>query len=314
VALNAKTRPCRGRFAPTPSGPLHLGSLFTALGSYLHAKAQGGAWLLRIDDLDRPRCPRGMDDVILRQLEAHALYWDGPVRYQSAHVDEYRSALADLAAQGRTYACSCTRATLQQNSRPGPDDLVYDGRCRERAAVGSRAALRVRVPEGAICFDDLWLGRQCRDFQHDLGDFVVRRNDGEIAYQLACVVDECAQGITEVVRGADLLGSSFRQQHLQGVLAFSVPRYGHLPVLADARGRKLSKQNHAAPVEAKCAAANLVDCLRRLGQPVPQREGSPEEIIAAATRSWGAANVCGAAQPAVALAYNALQQTPDPLP
>jgi glutamyl-Q tRNA(Asp) synthetase len=284
----------RGRFAPTPSGPLHLGSLVTALASWLQARSQGGAWLLRIDDLDRARCPAGADALILRQLEAHALHWDEDIRYQTDYVDEYKDALAQLDRAGVLYGCTCSRAMLKQISRPGPDGPVYPNRCRGAAQPG-RASLRVKLEAETLCFDDGWQGRQCRHLVREVGDFVVRRADGAIAYQLACAVDERAQRITEVVRGADLLGSTFCQQWVQRALGYAAPRYRHLPVLVDAQGRKLSKQNHAEPVDSRLAAENLRRCLRLLNQ--KDAEGArPGEILAAALGQWDAARIPCTAQ------------------
>lgn len=282
--------PYRGRFAPTPSGPLHLGSLLTALASWLDARHRGGAWLLRIDDLDRARCPRGTDATILRQLEAHGLHWDEVPRYQARHVAEYREALERLARGGHLYACACSRATLKRAALPGPDGPVYPGTCRDAGLDPRRHALRARLPPLDLCFMDAWQGQHCRNLPREVGDFVVRRASGEMAYQLACAVDEHAQRITDVVRGADLLGSTFCQLWLLGQLDLAAPRYAHLPVLVDARGRKLSKQNHAPPVEARAAAQNLRRCLALLGQPVPQA-GSPDPILRDAAAAWDAARV-----------------------
>jgi glutamyl-Q tRNA(Asp) synthetase len=285
----------RGRFAPTPSGPLHLGSLLTALASWLDARHRGGAWLLRIDDLDRARCPPGTDAVILRQLEAHGLHWDEAPRYQAAHADEYREALRRLEQAGHTYACACPRARLKRDALPGRDGPVYPGTCRQAGHERRRHALRARLPDLESCFDDGCQGRVCRHLAREVGDFVVRRADGQVAYQLACAVDEAAQGVTDVVRGADLLGSTFCQRWLQQQLGLAPPRHAHLPVLVDARGRKLSKQNHAAPVEARAAPSNLRQCLALLGQPVPP-DGTPAAILREAAARWDAARLSRTAQ------------------
>jgi glutamyl-Q tRNA(Asp) synthetase len=291
---NTGLRPYRGRFAPTPSGPLHLGSLLTAVASWLDARSHGGQWLVRIDDLDRPRCPPGADATILRQLEAHGLHWDEAPRYQTAHVAQYRAALATLERAGRTYLCTCSRAALKQQARSGPEGPVYAGTCRA-ARPGGRGALRVRLPDAELCFDDAWQGRQCRQLETEVGDFVVRRADGVIAYQLACAVDEQDQRISDVVRGADLLGSTFCQAWLQQQLGAQAPRYAHLPVLADARGRKLSKQNHAPAVDDRRAADNLRRCLRLLNQD-DVGAGRPGEILGRAAAGWDAAKVSRTAQ------------------
>ena len=288
------TKTYRGRFAPTPSGPLHLGSLLTALASWLDARSRGGVWLLRIDDLDRARCPRGAGSEILRQLEAHGLQWDERPRYQSQHIAEYREALERLERDGRLYACTCSRAVLKESCRPGPDDPVYPGTCRE-AGRGGRASRRVRLEDGTLCFDDAGQLRQCRRLADEVGDFVVRRADGQYAYQLACAVDESAQAISDVVRGADLLGSTFRQLWLMCALGLPAPRYRHLPVVVSADGRKLSKQNRAPPVTPRTAAANLRRCLRLLHQPDVEA-GASAEILRVAAAQWDAARVSRSAQ------------------
>lgn len=301
----------RGRFAPTPSGPLHLGSLVTALAGFLQARLAGGAWLLRIDDLDRPRCPPGMADRILRQLEAHALPWDEAVRYQTAHGDEYAAALERLAGTGALYPCACSRAQLRAGSLPGPDGPVYAGTCRARALASG--SLRLRIGPGHPCIADGWQGRQCRDAEREIGDFVVRRADGQVAYQLACVVDERAQRITEVVRGIDLLGSTFQQRCIQEALALPAPAYRHLPVLVDAHGRKLSKQNHAPPVDEGQASGNLLLALALLQQEPPGglRGAAPHAIVSWAIAHWDPERIPRTAQIAGGIAYNAVQQSPD---
>lgn len=278
----------RGRFAPTPSGPLHLGSLLTALASFLQAHSQQGQWLIRIDDLDEPRCIQGADTQILRQLEAHGLLWDEQPRYQTQHQTEYLEALQNLKDRNLLYACTCTRASLNTSSLAGPDGPVYTGICRDLGRpFANGAALRIRLPTGTSEFADGWQGYQSRQLIHDVGDFTVQRSDGQISYQLACTVDEAAQSITEVVRGYDLLGSTFRQYHLQKMLGSQEIRYRHLPVLV-ANGRKLSKQNHAAPVLAEEASANLVRCLQLLNQAPPGNlEKAPVfEVITWAITHW----------------------------
>ena len=304
----------RGRFAPTPSGPLHLGSLLTALASYLQARRHGGAWLLRIDDLDAPRCPPGAAAQILRQLEAHALHWDEAPRYQAQHVAEYEAALAELRGRATLYHCACTRAALKAASSAGPDGPVYAGTCRERGLPNG--SLRLRVPAGRICLDDPWQGRPSRDAE-DIGDFVVRRADGQVAYQLACVVDEQAQQITEVVRGADLLASTFQQVCLHAALQRTPPAYRHLPIVVDARGRKLSKQNHAPALASQHAGANLLACLTLLQQAPPHAElggATSAEVMSWALANWDAAKLPRSAQIAECIAYNAVQQSPSRAP
>lgn len=258
----------RGRFAPTPSGPLHLGSLCTALASWLDARAVGGRWLLRIDDLDPQRCRREHADTILRQLEAHSLTWDESPRWQSAHLAEYQQALHRLQAAGWLYRCTCSRARLAQIQRSGPDGPVYPGACRGANRSGP-GALRFRLDADELSFEDRLLGWQRRRAHSEVGDFVVWRRDGVPGYQLTCAVDEHAQRITRVVRGADLLGSTFRQRAVARALALPALEYAHLPVLCTADGGKLSKQNRAPAVDARRAADNLRRCLLALGQPAP---------------------------------------------
>lgn len=294
--------PYRGRFAPTPSGPLHLGSLLTALASYLQARSADGRWLLRIDDLDEGRSRPEHIETILRQLEAHQLHWDEPPRLQSRHVDAYEAACEQLHDLGLLYPCACTRAQLAQDSLAGIDGPVYAGTCRDSPSLAERLAWRLRVTAGELRMDDAWQGPLRRDLERDIGDFVLRRADGQIGYQLACVVDEAAQGITEVVRGADLIGSSFRQRHLQGLLSLPTPDYRHLPVLTGADGRKLSKQNHARPIDALHASENLHYCLELLGQapPAALRGARAGEMLHWGLEHWNAAAVPAGLQHMVA--------------
>lgn len=281
-------RAYRGRFAPTPSGPLHMGSLLTALASYLQARRAGGSWLLRMDDLDAERSRADHADTILSQLEAHRLLWDEPVRWQSQHVEQYEQAFAQLCRHTTCYRCTCTRADLAAESRLGIDGPVYSGRCRHSRRVEGKGSWRLAVAPGVLDIEDPWQGTIERCLVDDVGDFVVRRADGLIGYQLACVIDEQAQRITEVVRGADLIGSSIRQRHLQRLLQLVPPEYRHLPLLLDANGNKLSKQNHAKPIDNSTAAANLQHCLKLLGQdpPLPLESASAEETIEWAVVSW----------------------------
>jgi glutamyl-Q tRNA(Asp) synthetase len=276
----------------------------------MEARAAGGAWLLRMDNLDGPRCPPGAADEILRQLEAHGLTWDEALRWQAGHDAEYRAALRNLEARGLLYRCRCSRSDLARDSRAGPDGAVYAGTCRQGADKG-RAALRARLPAGRIALADRWAGELARDVAGDIGDIIVLRSDGQVAYQLACVVDDEAMAITHVIRGSDLLGSSFQQVALQGLLGTRTPAYGHLPLLVDERGRKLSKQNHAAPVVADRAGQNLLACLSLLGlepDPALARE-TPGEILRWARTLWPAARVQSGAQSGAVLTYNALQQS-----
>jgi glutamyl-Q tRNA(Asp) synthetase len=272
---------------------LHLGSLLTALASFLEARRQAGSWLLRIDDLDTTRVDAESEARILRQLEAHGLQWDELPRRQSEHLDEYADALSALDRRELVYACGCTRAVLAQNSLPGPDGSVYNGACRQRHLPAEGHSLRLHMPDQSLQFVDASQGTQSRRLDVDLGDFVLRRRDGIFGYQLACAVDEHAQRITEVVRGADLLSSTFFQIHLMHQLRLQVPHYRHLPVLAGTGERKLSKQNHARAIEESRAAENLHLCLDLLGQnPAPAlRRARVSELIAWAQAHWRVENV-----------------------
>jgi len=262
-----------GRFAPTPSGALHFGSLVTALGSWLDARASGGLWLLRIDDLDTARVKDGADAQILRQLDEHGLNWDSIPRRQSEHIDEYQDALERLRRERTLYACRCTRAQLAAMIPAGQDDPepVYPGSCRNAGLPDQDAALRFRVPSGSA-----------------ISDFVVRRRDGAPAYQLACVVDEAAQGITDVVRGADLVSSGIRQKLLMQALDLPTPNYRHLPLVLDPLGRKLGKRNESRPLEAAEASANLMAALTVLGQVVPPeaKRLAARDLALAAIGGW----------------------------
>src|SRR5919204_4128331 len=252
-----------GRFAPSPTGPLHMGSLIAAAASWLDARAARGRWLVRIEDLDRARCMPGAADAILRTLERLGLDWDGEVLYQSRRLERYRAALAELASH--TYWCGCTRREIADSSLGLAADgaHIYPGTCR--AGSARKRALRLRTSSETIAFVDRVQGRCEQVLERDIGDFVLYRADGLFAYQLAVVVDDAEQRVTDVVRGADLLDSTPRQIFLQRLLGVPTPRYLHVPVALDASGDKLSKQTAATPIEASRAA--LAQALSFLGQP-----------------------------------------------
>jgi glutamyl-Q tRNA(Asp) synthetase len=268
-----------GRFAPSPSGPLHMGSLIAALASWLDARAAHGRWLVRIEDLDRPRCAPGADHAILRALSRLGLDWDSEVLYQSERLHLYQAALAKLAPH--TYWCGCTRREIADSSLGLAVDgaHIYPGTCRG-GNVRSARALRVRVPAQPIRFFDRVQGEHEQLLERDIGDFVLYRADGLFAYQLAVVVDDADQGVTDVVRGADLLDSTPRQILLQRRLGLSTPGYLHVPVALDAAGDKLSKQTAATPIEA--SRAPLERALSFLGQP-------PAASLDEAVRNWNPA-------------------------
>lgn len=262
-----------GRFAPSPTGPLHFGSLVAALGSCLEARTRGGRWLVRMEDVDAPRCKPAHADDILRTLEAFGFAWDGEVMFQSRRADRYREILERLKAMAAVYPCGCTRSELE--AAPGctigiDGAPVYPGTCRDGLPPGKAArAWRLRV-EGVIEFADLIQGPQRQDLPREVGDCVLLRADGLFAYQLAVVVDDADQGIDHVVRGADLIHSTARQIYLQKTLGLPTPIYAHLPVAVDATGAKLSKQTRAAPVDAQDPAPALVAAAAFLGQNPPR--------------------------------------------
>jgi glutamyl-Q tRNA(Asp) synthetase len=285
------TAPYRGRFAPSPTGALHFGSLVAALASWLDARAAGGRWLVRIEDVDTPRTVPGAADEILRTLEALGLQWDEEVAWQSRRTARYDAALDALRARGRLYHCRCSRREIADSGLRGIEGAVYPGTCRH-LGLDARApgAERIVAPAAAITFDDRVQGRVSQDIARDIGDFVLRRRDGLHAYQLAVVVDDADQQITEVVRGADLLASTPRQIHLQRCLGLATPGYLHVPVAVNAQGEKLSKQTLAPAVQACEAASQLRAALAFLGQ-ADVESGDPGEILDEARRTWEPARI-----------------------
>ena len=276
-----------GRFAPSPTGALHFGSLVAALASWLDARAAGGTWQLRMEDLDRQRERPGAAAAILRQLEAAGLEWDGPASYQSARAAFYDQALERLQRAGLTYPCSCTRREMADSALAIDGSRVYPGTCRNGLAAGRSArALRLRTPEEPIRFTDRLQGVIVQSVAREVGDFVLRRADGAYAYQLAVVVDDAEQGITDVVRGADLLDSTPRQILLQRLLGLPTPRYLHVPVAVDAAGEKLAKQSGAAIA----GADEFSRALTFLGHAAP---GSlpVRELLAWARQHWDVARI-----------------------
>lgn len=279
--------PLTGRFAPSPSGPLHFGSLLAAVASYLDARAHGGRWLVRIEDIDPPREMAGADHLILDALEQHALLWDGTVLYQSTRHACYREVLDDLLARGLVYRCACSRARLIALNR------VYDGYCRQHPPSAEAAcALRLHLPEKTIRFDDRILGAQMQHLA-EAGDCIIHRKDGLFAYQLAVVVDDIEQGITDIVRGDDILPSTGAQMYLTELLGGTPPSYAHIPVLLGANGQKLSKQNHAPALDNRQAAANVHRALGQLGQQPPAElaHETPADILKWAITHWDIAAI-----------------------
>ncbi len=252
-----------GRFAPTPSGPLHFGSLLTAVASYLEARVKGGQWKLRIDDLDAPRVAPGAADEILQTLERHGLCWDGAIYYQSAVTDQYDAAIETLVRQSLCFDCACSRKDLAGH-------LIYPGTCRHRPPRScADAAIRVRVPPTEYAFEDGLGGRFAQRLSDDVGDFVIVRRDRIVGYQLAVVVDDGAMRVTDVVRGADLIDNTPRQLFLIERLGLETPRYAHVPVIAERSGVKLSKHTLATAVDNRFPAQNLRSVLDLLGHEPP---------------------------------------------
>jgi glutamyl-Q tRNA(Asp) synthetase len=277
----------RGRFAPSPTGPLHAGSLVAALASWLDARAHGGEWLVRIEDVDRPRCPPGMDDVILGQLDALGLKPDEPPTWQSRRGELYQAALDRLIASGHAYGCACTRAEIAAAAGPRPrhGELIYPGTCRNGTQGRPVRAWRFRV-EGRIAWQDRRLGAQSQDLEAEVGDFVLKRADGLWAYQLAVVVDDAGQGITDIVRGEDLADNTPRQIALQRALGFPTPRYLHTPLVLAVDGHKLSKQNGAAAIDLADPAGRLRDAAAELGLSLQARHRAAQETLAEALLQW----------------------------
>jgi len=256
-----------GRFAPSPTGPLHFGSLVAALASYMEAKAAQGKWLVRIEDLDAPRAQAGAADDILRALERLGLHWDGSVHYQSARRERYRAVADDLARRGFAYPCACTRKELEDSALAIDGARIYPGTCRHGLPDGRLGrALRLRTHDAPIGFLDRVQGWVEQRVEREVGDFVLRRADGVFAYQLAVVVDDFDQGVSDVVRGADLLDSTARQIHLQRLLGARTPGYAHVPVAVNAAGEKISKQTGARPLNLSDPARELERARRFLGQ------------------------------------------------
>jgi len=273
-----------GRFAPTPSGPLHFGSLVTALASYLDARSHGGDWHVRIDDLDSPRVVNGAEKRIFTSLEKHGLEWDGPIVRQSSHRDLYQSALENLDKQGLLFACDCSRRKLAGR-------IKYPGTCRDLNRSNlAHSALRVRVPDQPYEFNDLVQGIYTENLTCTVGDFVVSRRDGIPSYQMAVVIDDDEQEVSHIMRGADLMDNTARQLCLREKLNLSLPRYAHVPVFTHSSGVKLSKHSEATAIDDRFPSQNLQTALQLLGQPVPA-EKTVDELLASACANWERAMV-----------------------
>lgn len=282
-----------GRFAPSPSGPLHFGSLVAALGSFLEARSHDGQWRLRIDDIDPGRVVPGARDRILRTLEGHGFAWDGPIVEQSRRDALYAEAFRRLEADGWLYRCSCSRRSLSAHASRGPLGLIYPGTCRDRGiASGSPASTRVRLPSGPLAIDDATCGRVTMHPGQHLGDPVLRRRDGVWAYHLATTVDDAAMNVTSVVRGADLLPCALLQNAIREMLHTPAVSWRHLPLARKDDGVKLSKQTGAGPLDDRRPVDSLLAAWRLLGQAAPaERPASPAEFHDFAIAHWRPASI-----------------------
>ncbi len=279
----------RGRFAPSPTGPLHFGSLVAAMGSYLQAKRQNGEWLLRIDDIDPPREQKGVVDNILKTLDGFGFEWNGEVLYQSNRRERYHEVVHHLLEQKLAYPCSCSRKSILEKTGQTKGETVYPGFCRNGPLENlSEYSIRLRCNHELIQFDDAILGPQSFDLEKMNGDFVLQRRDGYFSYHLASGIDDAEQGITEVVRGADLLNCSPGQIHVQQTLGLSPPLYCHLPIVLSESGQKLSKQSHAKPIDSKESVDLLYKSLKFLGQmpPIELMQSNNKEIWNWAINHW----------------------------
>lgn len=286
---STSTQSKRGRFAPSPTGPLHFGSLVAAVGSYLHVRSAGGQWLVRIEDIDPPREQAGAADAILRALEVHGLQWDGPVVYQSQRTEQYQATLDSLDSRQLTYYCDCSRKLLVETGDKNQWGRRYPGTCRQRH-LRNAGSIRILTNNRPITINDLRCGNITHKLEQQTGDFIVRRRDGLIAYHLAVVVDDADQNITEVVRGHDLLDVTALHIHLQQSLSLPTPDYLHLPVAVTVAGQKLSKQNLVKSLDTTRPEHALVAVLQFLGQspPVDLSTATVTDIMAWATQHWSA--------------------------
>lgn len=280
-----------GRFAPSPTGPLHFGSLVAALASYLSVRSQQGRWLLRIEDIDKPREVQGASDHIIQTLKAYGFEWDEEVLFQSQRLKAYQATLEQLSSL--TYACQCSRKQIATISELGQYGYIYPNTCRNLGLEYDQRAIRIQTQNTSISFQDHLQGNYQQNLMKDFGDFVLKRADGIFAYQLAVVVDDEFQNITEVVRGIDLLDNTPRQIYLQQKLGFSMPEYTHIPLVLNEQGQKLSKQNLAPAIHTQEALTNLVKASHFLGQscPVANELVSLNEFWDWSIQNWNWGNI-----------------------
>jgi len=279
-----------GRFAPSPSGPLHFGSLVTAVASFCHVKSQNGLWLLRMEDIDTPRVVKGSADNILNCLEVFGFEWDGEVLYQSQRFEVYEEILQQLKKQNYLYGCDCSRKYILESShRSGPMGIIYPGYCRHKKLLSKTIKLRLKLrPEEPIEFNDVHYGHNSLNLEQQVGDIVLKRSDGIYAYHLAVVVDDAFQNITQIVRGADLLQSTNLHIYLNKILGLTTAEYLHIPLIKNKNGDKLSKQTGAEGLNIDQASNQLVRSLNILGQDIPEEFNhyKPDEILQYATQHW----------------------------
>jgi glutamyl-Q tRNA(Asp) synthetase len=282
-ALMPPTAPYIGRFAPSPTGALHFGSLVAAVGSYCDARAAGGKWLVRIEDIDPPREIPGATAHILEQLRGYGFVWDDEVLYQHTRSAAYQSAIERLHDQQQIFWCTCSRRELSQHP-----STLYPGNCRRHTTPKADAAIRLQVSPTTISFQDRVYGKQTENIADSVGDFILQRRDHLFAYQLAVVVDDAYQGITDIVRGVDLLDNTARQIFLQQQLSFSTPRYLHLPLARNLSGQKLSKQNLAEALPLPAHPSLIWDALQFLGQQPPDslKNTTPQQLLEWGTQHW----------------------------
>ena len=284
-----KSNVYRGRFAPSPTGSLHFGSLIAAVGSYLQAKHQQGKWLLRIDDIDPPREQKGAADHIIQTLEDFGFEWDEEVFYQNSRQPYYQEVVHSLIKQKRAYPCSCSRSSILKQTGQLKGNMIYPGFCRNGPLeISSDYTIRLRCNNEPICFNDAIQGEQIYNLEQSSGDFIIQRRDHLFSYHLASGIDDAEQKITEVIRGADLLNCTSSQLHVQRMLNLSSPHYCHLPVAVNRHGQKLSKQHHAPPINAKNSVELLYKTLKFLGQ-LPSIElidANQEDIWSWAIEHW----------------------------
>ena len=291
----------RGRFAPSPTGPLHFGSLLAAISSYAQARQQQGKWLVRIEDVDLPRCDSNSTSLILKALEAYGMHWDEDIIYQSQRNQYYQAALDILNAQNDTYGCACTRKEI--NKTIIDNSHIYPGTCRNGLPAGKSArSIRMRTDNKKISFSDKIQNPISQHLLDEVGDFIIKRSDNLFAYQLAVVVDDAEQNITEVVRGSDMLDSTPRQIYLQQHLNYATPDYMHIPLAAHSDGHKLSKQTMAPAIALDNPCPTLIKALNFLGQQVPDelRDTNIQTIWEWVIENWSAKNIPAA----LSLPYN----------